>query len=1026
MMPLRSTATAAGTLLAAVVLVACALQASAQGRFGPAFTTYGTAEGMVNPRVVSLLQDSSGFLWIGTHGGLLRFDGRGFQAYRARLQGPTTRADDFITALASAPGGRIWVGADRGGLRLFDPVADSVRHFPLTEDVLGPWRRDVAEETTRDRPGRLVADILPLPNGPLLLRTDVGLVRFDPTSQAVENLIPSWDGDVPLPHATAVCLGADGRALITLSDGSLAWVDAAGAPSPVPLVLPDSVGALRPTGNGYLATSFEAVGYSLPRDLSSYREVFRLPPTIQRRALRDVLVLPDGRAWVATTRGAYLADPADGTMQRVGDGEGARSLPDQEVSALALDRTGILWMGTWNGLASLHPQRSDMARLFSGTDVEGDGVVAFVDAGPGRVWLGAMGSGGVQLFDARGRGGWGAVSRPASLEPLRESMVLALAGGGDGPLWIAAFSDGLWVMDGDVRARKIPVLGPDGAERSETAYFVFVDRAGDVWAGTYSLGLVRLDRARQAFLPFRGSDPRNWDLGSNWVWPIAEDSQGRLWVGAYNGGLSMVSADRASATLHSARQGGLSDERILTVFVDSRDFVWAGTEGGGLNRLDPTTGDWTTWTTEEGLPHDVVEGIEEDLLGRIWISTHDGLARLDLGTGEMVVLREPAGLAGNAFLANAAHRDPEGMLYFGGSAGVTILDPSAIASQGTPPYVALTAFRIQGREAPLARALRTDLLDLEPNENFFAFEFAAMDFADVSQNRYRYRLEGLDPDWVDAGTEPVANYTSVPPGRYTFRVAARNSDGMWNMDALAIPLRVQAPFYKTFWFQSLAVVALLSLVAGFYTYRLRQLEARQRLRLEIAGKLHDDIGANLSTIALKAEMVRGAHGLDDRRSAQLADVGRLARDTATKVRETVWVVNTKYDTVAGLVGKMHDTADTLLAGVIPFGFTAPEQVPERKISMETRQNVHLLFKETLNNVAKHASASRVEVTVTLTGGNVLAFRVVDDGMGFDPAHAREGNGQRLMRQRAEALRGTLRVESAPGAGTTVEFTARLR
>jgi len=215
-------------------------------------------------------------------------------------------------------------------------------------------------------------------------------------------------------------------------------------------------------------------------------------------------------------------------------------------------------------------------------------------------------------------------------------------------------------------------------------------------------------------------------------------------------------------------------------------------------------------------------------------------------------------------------------------------------------------------------------------------------------------------------------------------------------------------------------------VVGFYTYRLRQLEARQKLRLEIAGKLHGDIGANLSTIALKAEMVRGAEGLDPRRSTQLADVGRLARDTAFKVRETVWVVNTKYDTVAGLLGKMHDTADTFLAGTLPYGFTGPSEVPERRISMETRQNVHLLFKEALNNVVKHASANRVDVTVTLLAGNVLTFRVVDNGVGFDAATAREGNGQRLMRQRAEALRGTLRVTSVPGAGTTVDFTARLR
>ena len=226
-----------------------------------------------------------------------------------------------------------------------------------------------------------------------------------------------------------------------------------------------------------------------------------------------------------------------------------------------------------------------------------------------------------------------------------------------------------------------------------------------------------------------------------------------------------------------------------------------------------------------------------------------------LPSGEFLVFREPAGVAGNGFRANAAHRGPDGLLYFAARPGSRSSTPRR-SRRRRPPRVALTAFRIQGREVPLARAVRTKELVLQPDENFFALEFAAMDFADVSQNRYQYMLEALNPDWVDAGNTPVANYTSVPPDRYVFRVEARNSEGIWNRNALALPIRVLAPYYKQGWFRSLVMVGVLSMVAGFYTYRLRQLEARQKLRLEIAGKLHDDIGANLSNIAFKADIVR--------------------------------------------------------------------------------------------------------------------------------------------------------------------------
>lgn len=1023
-MPRLHLPAAARILLAAAWLLTHPPPAAPQRPEERAFTSYGADQGMFSTKVSSLLQDEEGFLWIGTHAGLLRYDGRTFKAYRAQRSHPgdsTSLADGYIRALAPADSGRLWVGAQRGGLQRFDPSTGLVLHYPLTD--LGPWRFDDAQGASEERTGRSVLEILPLASV-VLIRTDVGLVRFDPMERSARLLMPAWDGPHPLPHATALARGPDGGALIAVSDGMLALVDAAGTISALPLALPDSAIRLVPLEEGYVATSVEGAVRVIAADLTEARLVLRLPREEgRRRAVRDLCLHPDGTLWVATTVGAFQADLDEGWSRRAGGGEQTRPLPDQEVSALLVDRTGVLWVGTWNGLASLHPLSGGMTRFYSGADLEGAGVVAVADAGAGRVWVGTDG-GGIQLLRRR-EGVWVRPAfRPAALEPLARALAFGLAGGGGAPLWIAAFSEGVWVLEGEAQVRRVPVLDAEGVERNPTAYSVFVDHALEVWAGTLPLGLLRLDRAEGVFRPWQAADPEGGALGSDWVWPIAEDSRGRLWVGAFEGGLSVITADRSSATLHREAPGGLSTDRILSVFVDSGDRVWLGTEGGGLIRFDPGTEVWTTWTTQDGLPHDNVQAVREDGDGFLWVSTADGLVRMEPRTGELLVFREPAGLAGSRFYANPAYRDANGVLYFGGPEGLSIVDPTGIASQGVPPRAALTAFRIQGREAPLARAVRAELLDLAPDENFFAFEFAALDFTDPSQNRYRYRLEGLDRSWVDAA-EPVANYTSVPPGHYTFRVAARNSEGIWNHDALALPIRVRAPYHKTLWFRTLVTLAGLSLVAGFYTYRLRQLEARQRLRLEIAGKLHDDIGANLSTIALKAEMVRGAPGLDERRGAQLADVGRLARETATKVRETVWVVNTRYDTVAGLVSKMHDTADTLLAATMPYGFTGPEPVPDRRISMEVRQNVHLLFKEVLNNIVKHARASRADITVRVEGP-VLSLRVADDGVGFDPATAPEGNGRRLMEHRATALGATLRVTSAPGAGTTVDFTTRLR
>lgn len=647
---------------------------------------------------------------------------------------------------------------------------------------------------------------------------------------------------------------------------------------------------------------------------------------------------------------------------------------------------------------------------------------AFEGASADGMWIGTQGHG-LHRIEGDWRNGKVFVRGATALQGLSRSFVFDLARSPDRTLWIAAFTDGIFRLDpskGSVEP--VPLHRPEGRPDRPVLFSVFVDHDGAVWAGSERMGLLRYHPSEAHFRPYRQHE---LDLGSQYVWPITEDREGNLWVGAYNGGVTRIAPDRRTHRRWAAGPGGLSDDRILTLLVGSGGFVWIGTEGGGLNRLDPESGDVRVYTTDDGLPHDHVEGIVEDDLGHLWISTNDGLARFDRETEEFRVFREAAGLAGNRFFANAVHKTEEGELLFGGPDGITILDPSEVDLDRSPPPVALTAFRIHGREETLARALAPDGLDLEPEERFFAFEYAALDFRDVSQNRYRHQLVGLDEGWVETGTRGAANYTSVPPGRYTLRVAARNSAGVWNEDGLSIPIRVQAPYYQTWWFRLVVVLVVLLLVSAYYSMRLRELKRLQELRLEIAGKLHDDIGANLSAIALKADLAGEASGTQDPRRRQLGEIQRLARETAHRLRETVWMVNTRYDTVAGLVGKLRDTADTILEGHVELRVSAPESVPPRRIGMELRQDVHLLFKEALHNVLKHADADHVEVVVDYAYPELLVS-VRDDGVGFEPDAPARGSGLHLMRERAERHGGSLRIRSRPGEGTTVELRVRMK
>ncbi len=1007
--------------LCALGAAVCAVPAHAQAFVPdePVFTSYGMQDGLSHGTINALLQDAAGFLWVATNTGLNRFDGSRFDAFVHVAQDERSLGDNFIRSLALAGDGRLWVGMERMGLNRFDPLTGTAERFPLFE--LGPWLTDALGPDER-REGRTVSAIATLPDGTLLLATDLGVVHFDPATEAATPIDAGsrWE----LATQNALCALPAGRVLAGFTDGTITVVAPARERARPVVRLPAAISTLRCVGaGGVFAGTGDGEVYEIDAEAgASPRRVARLEPdAIGPLAVVDVMPGARGELWIATERGLYRARPGVATPRRVGQ-SGPRALPAPEITALVTDATGMVWIGTWNGLAGLHPLAASIARVPTSDDGQGllgGGVIAIEPIADDAFVLGTYANG-VHVLRTDGADGTWSLRREDALAPSDSATVFDLARAPDGTLWIAAFQKGLLRLDpGGRSARAVPVVTRAGDAVEAIAYSVFVDHRGDVWAGTRPHGLLRFDAGRDRFVEYRGPDG-DWDFGSRWVWPIAEDTDGILWIGAFNGGLSAIEVDRQSLRHHRAGAGGMSDDRILTVFPDPSGFVWIGTQGGGMSRFEPATGRFRNYTTADGLPHANVEAFARDPAGYLWISTNDGIARLDPKTDEFRVLRARAGLAGDRFFANSVHTRADGRIFFGGPGGVSVIDAAGIAIPAHRTPVALTRFRINGEDAAVARALAAGGLELEPDQNFFTFEFAALDFRDPSLTRYRYRLEGLDPEWVEAGPASIANYTSVPPRRYRFRVQARNSDGVWNESAFLIPIRVQPHFYVTWWFRSLIAAIVVALISGFWAYRIRELHKRQNLRLGIAGKLHDDIGANLSAIALKADMVRRAETLDDRRRLQLGDVGQLARDAALKVRETVWVVNTQYDTVAGLVSKLRDTAGTILDGQVRHHFSAPEPLPERDIRMELRQDIYLLYKEALHNVLKHAGALNVWIEIGFEARDLL-LTVRDDGSGFDAGGRHDGSGMALMRRRAERHAGRLSIEARDGAGTTLSL-----
>jgi two-component sensor histidine kinase len=451
----------------------------------------------------------------------------------------------------------------------------------------------------------------------------------------------------------------------------------------------------------------------------------------------------------------------------------------------------------------------------------------------------------------------------------------------------------------------------------------------------------------------------------------------------------------------------------------------------GLSRLRGEDRDrpvFTRYMVKDGLPNDVIYGILEDSHGSLWISTNYGISRFDPENETFKNFDTRDGLHGNEFNTGAFCRTTEGTFIFGGVNGATEFHPDSLSESTFNAPVVLTGFNIFDKPAKFERSISgTEEITLSYKDNYFSFEFASLDYSKPDRNCFEYILEGLDREWTQAGTRHFAGYTHVDPGKYVFRVRGTNGDGIWSDQIASVRIIVTPPFWKTWWFIILAIITATATVAGFITYRVRQLLAIERLRSKIAADLHDDIGAGLTEISIMGEVITRKLPSDskDLVTSEIDRIGSTSRHLIDSMSDIVWLVNPRRDSLFDLISRLGDSfKETLHAEDINFSIQNLHSLKNVRLSMEYRQNLFLIFKEALNNSLKYSGASDISLSVSLSGRR-LVMELVDDGRGFDIDTDQNGNGLRNMEQRAVLLRGTLTIKSARGSGTTVMFTGNI-
>lgn len=952
------------------------------------------------------MQDRQGFLWIGTEDGLNRFDGYTFKVYKSRPFDSTSLSHNTVLALLCDSRGLLWVGTVGGGVSRYDPATDTFTQFLSEPSNPSTLDHNNVNSLYEDRKGRIwvttstglnqydpstgrftrfhhpVATILfsmaEDQDGYLWIGSNNGLLRFDPTTERMELFLHNPKDPHSLPHNYVFVVQRDRRGVLWLG-----------------------------TRGGLVAFSPRTREFTRVSLLSSRPTVHYPVGAIHEGR--------SGRLWIGTRDGGlFLLDSSRAVVHQYrNDPKDPTSLANDRVSALCEDATEVLWVGLQNG-GLMKSERAKLKFQWLRHDpatpksLSHPIATRIAQADSERIWIATFG-GGLNRYHRR-TGKFEHITAGARAGALSSNHLLTVFQDRYGTLYCGGTSGMLDEgKNGFFRHYPLPQQNERGLR--DFVSFVFEDSRGVLWVGTAMGGLTTFDRVKKTFGPFL--QPAS--LTQQYVNSMIEDRRGWVWVATMGRGIGViVPGEKTIRTIvHSpGERAGLASNEVQVLHEDRAGNIWIGTRAG-LQRYEPLSGRFLTVSEEDGLPSNTIYGILEDRTGNVWVSTGSGLAEVGKEGTVIRTFDLHDGIQGLEFTQQSFWSSSEGYFYFGGGQGITWFHPDSLETNSTPPRMTITDVRILNRSFPITAALLQEGFTLSHFENFLSIQYTALDFRVPSKNRYRYKLEGFDERWVEAGTQRQAVYTNIPPGQYRFVVIGANNDGVWNERDTSFRLTILSPWWSTWWFRSLAILAGVALLYGGYRIRLRVALREELLRTKIARDLHDDLSGTLSSISFYSDAAKRG---GERSGRYLEQIAESAREAKEKISDIIWSVDPRHDDWREFLSRCERyAADLLESRGIQHELKIDKDVPGQ-LRLELRQHLWLIFKELIMNLVRHAEASRAIVTMNVLQ-KTLVLTVADDGKGFDAQATPQGHGLGNVWRRVELLKGQAAVESSVGNGT---------
>lgn len=794
------------------------------------FKHIGKEQGLSQSRVNSILQDKEGFIWFATDDGLNKYNGQNIIVYKNDIKNLNSISDNWINELYLHDDGTLYIGSLEGGLNVYNKYKDNFNRFVFKEN-------DITSLSSNH-----ITSIIKKDEHTLWIGTDKGINLFDIHSGKFNRLN---DINTQLPDKFIKCLYQDKNNILwigTAKQGLFSYnpknnrctsITPKNSDGTYPVHGSNKIRNIFEDRKGRLWISTDGSGAAIfDRENKSFRYFYGEKingPKVSGERANQIIQDKFGLIWIATNKGISIYDDKTGDFKYIfSQSKKNYSLRDDNIQCFLEDKANSIWIGTESsGVAVYHRSSGVFNTVNSETpgfeNIGSDVIFAFSEDLNGEIWIAAYGAGLIKFNPVNKS----FISYPKSVNKLHDN-ILSLQYL-NGKTWIGSWGKGLGYYDHLKKEFSGPVKDFEKKGlMNKNITDIEPDEKGNLWLATIG-GLHYYDIKKDTFINYREKD----GLSNNFIYCLYNDRKGTLWIGTNGGGLNKLDLKTKQIKIYAkSENNSIAGNTIYSIKEDNQGNLWIATRSG-LSKFNPRNESFTNYYEKDGLSNSFILGILFDKRDNLWLSTNNGLTRFNPNQKDKNATRRYYaidGLQADEFNQGAFFKTKKGEMFFGGVKGFNHFYPENIVDNPNIPPVVITSFKVFGKEYELDSAITyTSDIELSYRNNFFSFEFAALDFVLPEKNLYSYKMEGLDDTWSVPSNRAFASYTGLEGGDYVFHVRASNNDGVWNENGVKLKIHIIPPFYKTKLFYSLVIFCGLTLVFVFIRLRIAGIKKEKRI-----------------------------------------------------------------------------------------------------------------------------------------------------------------------------------------------------